>query len=64
MPAVSKAQRRFFGMCEHHGGANCPKGMSKAQMHDFAATKEKYLPERKRTKRRGKHSSMHKLMSS
>lgn len=47
MPAKSKAQRRFFGMCEHadHSPANCPD-MSKSQMHDFAATPEKDLPYR------------------
>ena len=46
-PAVSQAQRRFFGMCEHDPGASadCPKGMTHAQMHDFAATKDKGLPE-------------------
>lgn len=49
MPAKSKAQRRFFGMCEHNpkASANCPKGMTKEQMHDFAATKEKGLPSHK-----------------
>lgn len=46
MPAESKAQRRFFGACEHGADyASCPKHMTKDQMHDFAATKEKGLPE-------------------
>lgn len=46
MPATSKAQR-FFGMLEHNPGMAREKGitMSKDQMHDFAATKEKGLPE-------------------
>jgi hypothetical protein len=46
MPSVSKAQRRFMGMCEHsdHPPASCPN-MSKAQFHDFASTSEADLPE-------------------
>lgn len=46
MPAVSKAQRRFMGMCEHsdHPPDRCPS-MSKAQFHDFASTSEADLPE-------------------
>ena len=53
MPAVSKAQRRLFGACEHGASyAACPKGMTHEQMHDFAATKEKGLPERKEKKKR------------
>ena len=49
MPAVSKAQRRFFGMIEHDPEAVARAGvdMTHKQMHDFAATKEKNLPERK-----------------
>lgn len=47
MPAESKSQRRLMGACEHGAGyASCPKGMTKAQMHDFATTKEKGLPMR------------------
>lgn len=48
MPATSKAQRRLMGAAEH--GADFPmakklrKSMSKDQLHDFAATKEKGLP--------------------
>lgn len=47
MPSVSKAQRRFMGMCEHsnHAPASCPK-MTKEQLHDFASTPEKGLPMR------------------
>lgn len=52
MPSVSKAQQRFFGMCEHGGGKNCPTGMSKKQMHDFASTPTKNLPERKKPARK------------
>lgn len=47
MPAVSKAQRRLMAACEHGAGyASCPTGMTKAQMRDFATTKEKGLPRR------------------
>lgn len=62
MPAVSKAQRRFFAMCEHGASTNkaCPD-MSKKQFHDFAATKEKHLPQRKK-KRRTKGGAVHSLM--
>jgi len=49
MPATSKAQQRFFAMCEHGVSTNkaCPSGMTKSQMHDFAATPSKGLPSRK-----------------
>ena len=49
MPAVSKAQRRFMGMCEHnpkHAAGKCPD-MSQSQMSEFASTSEKELPMRK-----------------
>ena len=47
MPAVSKAQRRLMGACEHGADyASCPQGMTHQQMHDFAATPEKGLPKR------------------
>lgn len=47
MPAVSKRQRRFFGMIEHNPEMAKERGihMTHQQMHDFAATKEKGLPE-------------------
>ena len=47
MPAKSQAQQRFFGMLEHTPGMAKSKGidMSKSQMHDFASTPEKGLPE-------------------
>lgn len=45
MPAKSIAQRKLMAACEHGAGyESCPKGMSKDQMHDFAATSEKDLP--------------------
>ena len=49
MPAKSIAERQFFAICEHdpqHARGKCPD-MTKAQMHDFAATSEKGLPQKK-----------------
>lgn len=54
MPAVSKAQRRFSGGCEHdpkHMNGKCPD-MDKDEIHKFASTKEKGLPERKSKRRK------------
>ena len=56
MPAESKAQRRFMGMCQHqpeHARGKCPD-MTQAQYHDFAATPEKGLPQKKRNSLRKK----------
>ena len=55
MPSVSKAQRRFMGMCEHadHPPDRCPH-MTHQQFHDFASTKEKGLPYR--VSKKGKES--------
>ena len=46
MPAVSKAQRKFFGMLEHNPGMAKKRGikMTHAQMHEYASTSEKNLP--------------------
>ena len=46
MPAVSKAQQRFFGMV-HAGVIPKPKGMKKKDVKKFAKTKHDGLPERK-----------------
>lgn len=56
MPAVSQKQQRFFAIAEHHpeklrGAA--PK-MSKAKMHEFAATPRKGLPMRKSAMSKGR----------
>ena len=53
MPAVSKAQQRFFAIAEHQPGALRGKkpDMTRQQLHDFAHTPRKGLPERR--KRRG-----------
>ena len=48
MPATSIKQRKFFGWLEHNptqaAAEGIKTGMSKEQMHDFAATPEKGLP--------------------
>ena len=59
MPAVSKKQRRFFGMLEHNPAMAREKGvdMTRQQMHDFAATKEKGLPEQTPSRKRKYYGS-------
>lgn len=56
MPSVSKAQRRFFGWAEHNPeqakAEGKATGMTTSQMHDFAATPEKGLPEKKKSTRK------------
>ena len=47
MPAKSVAQQQFMGICEHnpaHARGKCPN-MSKAELHKFAATSTKGLPQ-------------------
>ncbi len=55
MPAKSVKQRRFMAMCEHGKAtkSKCPN-MSKSQMHDLSATKEKGLPMKKKSKTKKK----------
>ena len=52
MPAVSQAQRRFFGWAMHNPEEARAKGkmpdMTQSQMRDFASTPDKGLPKRKR----------------
>ena len=53
MPAVSKKQRRAMAIAEHHpeqlyARNRAMLGMSKEDLHDFAATKEKGLPKKKK----------------
>lgn len=62
MPSVSKKQRRFMAMVEHMpeseltGKAEEAKSsMTHKQLHDFAATSEKNLPNRSK-----KHSARSK----
>lgn len=59
MPAVSQNQRRMMAIAEHHPEDLYAKNrgvlkMSRGQLHDFAATKEKGMPKKKHR--------MHKLL--
>jgi hypothetical protein len=58
VPAVSGAQQRFMAMCEHdpqHAQGQCPS-MTHQQLHDFAATPTKNLPQRV-----GPPSALHRM---
>ena len=53
MPSLSKAQQEAMAIAEHSPGKLYAKNkgllkMSHKQLHDFAATKRKGLPERKK----------------
>lgn len=57
MPAVSKAQQRFMGMCSHnpkHAKGECP---DEETAREFARTPRKGLPERKRRKPKASYPS-------
>lgn len=68
MPAKSKAQREAMAIAEHHPDELYPenKGMAKMshqQLHDFAATPEKKLPEHShKEEKRGMHKDSHHRM--
>lgn len=56
MPAVSKKQRRLMAIAEYNPKKVYKRNrsilqMSKARLHDFAKTKEKRLPLKKRRKK-------------
>lgn len=60
MPAVSKAQQIAMAIAEHEPGKLYARnkamlGMTKSQLHDFAATKRKGLPQKAKsaTRRKG-----------
>lgn len=60
MPAESKAQRRVMAIAEHQPGKLYARNrgvlkMSKSQLHDYAATKEKGLKSRKKKKLKRKN---------
>ena len=72
MPSVSRSQRRAMAMAEHATPEELEKAgpavkemagsMSKQQLHEFAATKEKGLPEHVHHKKHrgdGRHSGRH-----
>ena len=50
MPAKSKKQQQFMGaeLSRKRAGKRTKTGMSEKQLKDFAATKHKGLPKRKR----------------
>lgn len=55
MPAVSKSQRRLMVIAEHHPEQVSEKNrgvlnMKKEELQKFSKTKEKGLPERKKSK--------------
>ena len=52
MPAKSKAQQRFMGaeLARRRAGKRTRTGMSEAQLEEFASTKRKGLPARKKKK--------------
>ena len=57
MPATSKAQQALFAIAEHHpekvhGRNRAVLRMKKGQLHDFAATKTRGLPQ---TASKGSH---------
>lgn len=57
MPSVSKAERQLMAIAEHHPEEVSAKNrgvlkMNHEQLHDFASTKEKGLPEHKPAKKR------------
>jgi len=68
MPSVSKKQQRFMGMvhkckktgkCASKEVAKTSKSMKRGDAEDFASTKHKGLPEKKKSKKRKvKESSM------
>lgn len=60
MAAVSKSQRQLIALAEHHPEEVYPKNrgvlkMKKSEMHKFASTKEKNLPEKVKSKTKKKH---------
>lgn len=61
MPAKSVAQRKAMAIAEHHPEELYGKNegllqMSKGQLHDFASTPQKGLPQHTGKKKKGKFS--------
>ncbi len=50
MPSGSKRQQQFMGaeLARKRAGKKTKTGMSETQLHDFASTKRKGLPKKKR----------------
>jgi hypothetical protein len=66
MPARSRAQRVVAAIAEHHPEQLYARNkgmaeMSKAQLHDFAATEEKGLPEHAAKKRPKVRRKVHRV---
>jgi len=56
MPATSKKQRRMMAIAKHHPSKLYKRNravlkMSKEELHEYAATKEKKLPFKKKGKK-------------
>lgn len=65
MPAVSKKQRKAMAIAEHHPEELYSRnrgliGMSHEQLHEFADTSEKNLPERAGSVRRAARKAKRK----
>ena len=59
MPAKSKKQRKVMAIAKHHHSKLYKRNkallkMSKRQLHEFASTKEKGLPKKKKRRKRKK----------
>ncbi len=59
MPAKSKKQRKAMAIAKHHPSKLYKRNkallkMSKRQLHEFASTKEKGLPKKKKRRKRKK----------
>ena len=54
MPAVSKKQQQFMGaeLSRKRAGKKTKTGMSEKQLEEYAGTKRKGLPARKRSKKK------------
>jgi len=57
MPAKSKKQRKAMAIAQHHPSKLYKKNrgllkMSKKQLHEFATTKEKGLPKKKKKRKK------------
>lgn len=65
MPATSIAQRQMMAIAEHHPEKlyvrnKSALSMTKSQLHDFAATKDKGLPKKKK-KSRSKYEALKRM---
>jgi hypothetical protein len=56
VPAKSKKQQQFMGaeLARRRAGKKTRTGMTETQLHEFASTKRKGLPARKKHTKKGK----------